>query len=107
MIVPVSADALDQAGVGLRTAIDCGDFENAQRLLSAYGSEVEKSFRSMRGDARQIAVLASDTKKMFDWARRTLATARTQAVADLDALHLNRAYVEGSRSGVKSWEVEG
>ena len=82
------ANALDQAGIGLRTAIDRGDLEEAQKRLSAYGSEVEKSLKSMLGDERQIAALAKDTTKMFDWARGKISTARTQAVADLDALRV-------------------
>ena len=101
------ANTLDQAGIGLRTAIECGDLEGARKLLSAYGSEVERSFKSALGDDRQIAVLAKDTKKMFDWARVKLLTARTEALEALDALHSKRSYVDIGRSGVKSWEIDG
>ncbi len=102
-----TANPLEQAGIGLRTAIDRGDLEEAHRLLSAYGSEVEKSFHSMLGDERQIAALANDTKKMFDWARGRVSAVRTQAIADLDALHSTQCYLDPVRTGVKSWEIEG
>lgn len=103
----MAPNALDQAGIGLRTAIERGDLEDAQKLLSAYGSEVEKSFHSTLGDERQLSALAHDTKKMLDWARGEVLAARTQAVANLDALHSKLSYLEVGRSGVRSWEMEG
>ncbi len=102
-----AANALEAAGIGLRTAIECGDLDAAQKLLSAYVGYVEKSFHSLLGDERQMAALANDTKKMLNWARGKVSTFRTEALADLDALHSKQSYLDMGRTGVKSWEMEG
>lgn len=101
------ADSFEHAGIGLRTAIECGDLEDAQKLLLAYGKEVEKCLQSMLGDQSQMKALANDTKKMLDWARGKVSTMRTEALAELDVLHSKQSYLDVGRTGVKSWEMEG
>lgn len=98
---------LDQTAIGLRTAIERGDLDNAQQWLAAYSLNVKAALDAAAGDSQQTRILAKDTKRMFDWAHGKVSSARAQVAADLDLLRSKLSYAETPGAGIKTWEIEG
>ncbi|MGI8988803.1 MAG: hypothetical protein ACR2I2_04345 [Bryobacteraceae bacterium] len=106
MSASTAVNVLERVGIELRTAVERGDLEDAQRLLAAYSGRVEECLKAIAGDDERIRALANDTKRMLDWAHEKISFVRAQAAADLDSLRSKLSYAEKGPAGIKTWEIE-
>ncbi len=88
---------------GFRRAVSQGSFDESQRLLNEYSSELKRALELQKAGAGEIKTAL----EMFEWARRATLAARSHAALQLSETISAARYFATAAPARTTWELRG
>jgi hypothetical protein len=98
---------LEETGAGLRSAVHCGSYAEAEAILARYASAVEEAAgRLSPGDTRAVEIVRQAID-LLHWTTRMVRAGRAHTAGELAQLSVGRPYRALASRSAPSFALEG